>query len=218
MSHKMYNIVCLEGCHGTGKTSLCRMLSSLNYEVIYANYAPPMSKLPPNQYITEMNWIGDWFSRIAETITDGDDSGGDCDDSGDDRKTVITNRSPFSALIYANPSVRADLSKNIQLCIDELKSVYNIKMHIIMVHMPDDMLLERIHKRLEIENGRLCVNEGDDVFNLNILADYKRRLCEYHDIAAIVYNMDKYKCVDDIILHIRQIQKQTAPTAPTAKN
>jgi thymidylate kinase len=145
-------IVCIEGCHGSGKTHVLHSLKDAGHHVIDEGFLDmPDMALTPQSFTMELVWVAEWFRRVlmiykAETC---------CVGARD--KTIYADRSPYSALFYAP---RGDLMREtIKQAIAELEGV-NIIIKTVYVKVDDAILWGRIQRRLAADPSRAKYNEG----------------------------------------------------------
>lgn len=146
-------VVCLEGCHGSGKTKLCEEFAARGFEVLDEAFLQmPEYALHPQSLVMETYWVAHWFQRLLKRHFElHRDSRKNA--SGPKYRILIADRSPYSAVFYSRR--RGDLLEGvIQAQIEELRDNANI--HIITVHVcvPRDVLWNRILHRLEREPER----------------------------------------------------------------
>lgn len=183
-------VFCLEGVHATGKSSLISFLRTLEYHTTLLENFELIGNLEPTKLITECSWILGWFKRMAESL--------------DTWNCIIIDRSPYSALMYCDPSIKSYLTKLIEDCFSELHAKYKFDMHVIMVCVPDDVIFERIKHRLESEPHRKQFDEDKIQHTVDIIKNYKHRFCEVCTIDTVVHNIDLYNCADQIIMYVRK--------------
>lgn len=141
-------VLCVEGCHGSGKSSLCdRICSQSGFELLDEGFLDmPSTSLHPQTLMMESIWASRWFERILiKQRMCGDD------------KVIVADRSPFSAVYYSGNGHLLD--PIIQGCIDELKEKANIHIYTICIRVDESLLWNRIKQRLEHEPERARYNE-----------------------------------------------------------
>jgi thymidylate kinase len=88
-------VICLEGCHGSGKSSLCGHFAAAGYTVLDEAFLDmPEYALHPQSLLMETTWVCAWFERILRRAAE--DKKKDQPD-----EVFIADRSPFSAVFYA---------------------------------------------------------------------------------------------------------------------
>ena len=88
-------VICLEGCHGSGKSSLCGHFAAAGYSVLDEAFLDmPEYALHPQSLLMETTWVCAWFERILRRAAE--DKKKDQPD-----EVFIADRSPFSAVFYA---------------------------------------------------------------------------------------------------------------------
>ncbi|KAJ0411532.1 hypothetical protein ATCC90586_001127 [Pythium insidiosum] len=147
-------IVCLEGCHGCGKTSLSDEFEARGYRVLDEAFMDmPSYALPPQSLLMETSWVCSWFERVlrlARKVRH--------DKSMTPRPHVyIADRSPFSAVFYAQhgrllePVIREQMR--------EVEQFSNVQFYTVNLSVEPELLWTRILERLEREPERVRFNE-----------------------------------------------------------
>jgi len=157
-------VICLEGCHGSGKSSLVAQFEQAGYRVLDEAFLDmPKYALHPQSLLMETKWVVSWFERILRLASE--------DRSKDQPDEVfIADRSPFSAVFYAanghllEPLIREQMK--------EVEAATTIEIHTIHVKVDQEVLWRRIQKRLEAEPERSKYNEGEKSWMLKTLAWY----------------------------------------------
>jgi len=148
-------VLCLEGCHGSGKTQLLNSFESKGFEVLDEAFTDmPEYALHPQSLIMETAWMSNWFQRLLQKDYE-------CKQNPDGPKdpVFIADRSPFSAVLYGRRD--GDVIKGlIQSLIAEVAEEADI--HIVTVHVSTEkeLLWSRIQERLVLEPVRGKYNEG----------------------------------------------------------
>lgn len=127
-------VVCLEGCHGVGKTSVIERLRKQHdvQEEFFMDVQP--NRLDPQSFFNEITWCTNWFQAIIKRANAG------C-------KLLFCDRSPYSAAVYAKANGEL-VTQVCQRMIEELKQV-DVQFIMVRVSVPRDELWKRILKRLE---------------------------------------------------------------------
>ena len=148
------NIICLEGCHGVGKTEVCKLLEKNGYNILNEAFLN-MKKysIKPQSLTAEVIWLAEWFKNIYQLK------------SG----TYIADRSPYSAAVYSSSNYN-ELKVIIKSMILELE---NINIYIINVNVKPDILWNRIQKRLKKEPERKKYNEDNKKWMFDKLKKYE---------------------------------------------
>jgi thymidylate kinase len=147
-------IVSLEGCHGCGKTSLCEEFEAQGFRILDEAFMDmPSYALHPQSLLMETSWVCSWFERVLR-LADRHRN----DKNLKNRKQVyIADRSPFSAVFYSNnghllePLIREQMK--------EVQQFSNVQFYTIHVEVEQELLWNRILKRLERQPERVRFNE-----------------------------------------------------------
>lgn len=146
-------VICLEGCHGCGKTELCKRFSKSGFLVLDEAFLDmPSDALHPQSLLMETFWVCSWFERILRHATE-------IEDRGQSHKShiYIADRSPFSAVFYARHGEL--LAPIIKKQMEEVKSAAGIEIVTVHLKVEDEVLWRRIQERLKVEPGRAKYNE-----------------------------------------------------------
>ncbi|KAK2956192.1 hypothetical protein BLNAU_8756 [Blattamonas nauphoetae] len=141
-------VLCLEGCHGVGKTELLAQFQKAGFPVLDEAFMEmPEYALHPQTLLMETVWLSNWFMRLlqmTQTVKD------------HDHTIFVADRSPYSAEFYgANGHL---LGPVIREQINELRTK-NIFVYTVLVKVDKELLWERINKRLIAEPHRVKYNE-----------------------------------------------------------
>jgi thymidylate kinase len=154
-------IVCLEGCHGSGKTKIVSSLKAAGHEVLDENFINmPSLGLRPQSFTMELIWVSRWIERALELKKNQG-----CNDS-----VYYADRSPYSAILYAEWGVL--LKPIIQQNLIDLKRA-GIDIINVYVDVNTEVLWRRISSRLENEPERLAYNENSREHMTKVLEFYK---------------------------------------------
>lgn len=156
-------VICLEGCHGSGKTQLTHSFEKAGHLVLDEGFLDmPNTVLHPQSLLMESTWVCSWFRRLVDVATSAESN---------KQKALIADRSPLSAVFYAlrNGTVLEPL---IRACIEEVREVFNI--HIVSVHIRTEreLLWDRIQERLKREPRRAAFREDSKQWMDDVLAFY----------------------------------------------
>ena len=168
------HIICVEGCHGSGKSSLCERMRAAGYDVLdEAFVGMEHFGLDPQSLIIESFWVTGWFRRLLEMQQrlGGRDA---CADS-----VFIADRSPYSASFYARATLGPVLHTLAEGMIAELRSC-GIHVHTVHVRVRDDLLWQRISERLVAEPHRRRFNEHERAWMDAIVGAYAQRTWDAH--------------------------------------
>lgn len=130
-------VLCLEGCHGSGKTSVLELAQKQNCHTFDENYVTmPDSALHPQSLTCEITWVVAWFKRILQVHSQNPNLD----------TLFISDRSPFSAVFYAKNG--ALLLPIIQHQIKELNDI-GVYVETVYLQVNSNELWNRIKSRLE---------------------------------------------------------------------
>ena len=169
-------IVCVEGCHGCGKTTIIEQLKTRGRYVLDENFLNmPKYGLSPQSFTIELIWVVKWIERILilKDIVPND--------------TFFADRSPFSVLFYA-PNGHV-LEPMLNELIEDMLATAGVEIITVYISLPRDVLWSRIKNRLNVEPERVKYNE-DSINHMNNVVDFyesKKYLWNY-----IVTNADSY--------------------------
>eukprot|EP00761_Pharyngomonas_kirbyi_P001576 gb/GECH01001580.1/.p1 GENE.gb/GECH01001580.1/~~gb/GECH01001580.1/.p1 ORF type:complete len:215 (+),score=61.45 gb/GECH01001580.1/:1-645(+) len=142
-------VICLEGCHGSGKSSLCKQLKDANFNVLdEAFIQQPNYSIHPQSLVMETYWVANWFQRCLDTQLNDPDA---------QQKIYIVDRSPFSAVFYSQNSGYV-LEPLIREQIEEMRQI-GIDIYTVNLKVDKEILWNRILDRLEHEPQRKKYNE-----------------------------------------------------------
>jgi thymidylate kinase len=152
-------VICIEGSHGSGKSTLCKRFESAGYEVLDEAFLDmPDYALHPQSLLMETAWVCSWFQRILKHAKD--ESNAMAVDANGRQKVFIADRSPFSAVYYSKNKGEL-LEPLIREHICEVKAAANIEIHTLLVNVEKEVLWNRIQQRLLREPERAKYNEGN---------------------------------------------------------
>lgn len=185
-------VVCIEGCHGSGKTELCKTFSDNGYEILDEAFLDmPEFSLHPQSLIMETLWICKWFKRLLEKQVT-------LKTSADSPTIFIADRSPFSAVFYSEH--KGDLlDPLIQSMIEDL-SKSHIFIYTVLLSVDPHILWKRISKRLTVEPHRKKFNEDDREWMDKVVKLYSEKTWDF-----VANNNEK---IEDTYLQLEiQVQK-----------
>ena len=146
-------VICLEGCHGCGKSTLTSLFEKSGYQTLDEAFLsmPELPPMSPQTMLMESIWIGNWFARLLNHSKENDDT---------HDQVFIADRSPFSAVCYAGqhghllePVIRAQM--------EEVRKAAGIEIYSVHLYVQNEVLWKRIQARLAREPTRNQLNEGD---------------------------------------------------------
>eukprot|EP01104_Vermistella_antarctica_P017596 TRINITY_DN624_c4_g1_i1.p1 TRINITY_DN624_c4_g1~~TRINITY_DN624_c4_g1_i1.p1 ORF type:complete len:264 (+),score=76.17 TRINITY_DN624_c4_g1_i1:64-792(+) len=152
-------VICLEGCHGSGKTQLNNMFERAGFPVLDEAFMDmPSFSLHPQTLIMESIWVSHWVSRILKKDMELKEEAVKMGDDSIHRNAIyIADRSPYSAAFYA-PKGHL-LEPLIQEQLKDLKKLAGIEIYTVYLKVEGDLLWNRISDRLSREPHRKNYNE-----------------------------------------------------------
>lgn len=148
----MVLIVCLEGCHGCGKTSLIQQFSDHGFKVVDEHFLNMESySLHPQTLTMEHMWVAHWMQRLLQMHHDQQRSG------ASKHSVFIADRSPYSAVFYSKRGGHF-LEPLIQEMLRELAAI-DIHVITVYVRVNPETLWSRISSRLLVEPQRVNYSE-----------------------------------------------------------
>jgi thymidylate kinase len=148
MSAVSVTVICLEGCHGSGKTVLTRTFADMGYPILDEGFMEmPSTSLHPQSLSMETTWSCMWIERLLNLI------------KFSKARVIIADRSPLSAVLYAQRG-RHLLEPLIREQLRELTDILDVHIRTVHIHTSRDVLWGRISARLEKEPGRVALAEG----------------------------------------------------------
>nr|CCA22315.1 conserved hypothetical protein [Albugo laibachii Nc14] len=157
-------IICLEGCHGSGKTVICNEMRAQGYPVLDEAFIDmPSYSLDPQSLLMETIWVCNWFQSILQLESR-------LHRTSKKHQIVIVDRSPFSAIAYARNGHL--LQPLILQQMQEIQSLRRIQFHTVRIDVDPDVLYARICVRLEQEPERMRFHESDKNWMHTILTFY----------------------------------------------
>ena len=142
-------VICLEGCHGCGKTELCNRFEFekdgfIVLDESFLDMPEHYDSLHPQSLLMETFWVCSWFERILRHATEHEQE--------HKKHILITDRSPFSAVFYARNGHL--LGPVIQKQMEEVKAAAGIEIITVHIKVDDEVLWSRIQQRLTLEPHR----------------------------------------------------------------
>eukprot|EP01139_Manchomonas_bermudensis_P006232 Amastigsp_a176725_62.p2 type:complete len:218 gc:universal Amastigsp_a176725_62:694-41(-) len=155
-------VICLEGCHGGGKSSLTQALQSEGWEVLDEAFLDmPHCALHPQSLTMEVSWMSFWFQRLLRMQK-----------ACTPRTVYFADRSPFSAVLYGSKGHL--IEPLVRESIEELKAC---DIHVITVYLrtESELLWSRISERLEREPERRKYKEDQKSWMSDVVSWYEDR-------------------------------------------
>lgn len=119
-------VIAIDGCEGSGKTSVCETFRTLGYLTLDDDMVD-MSGLPnlsPTSVLMQLNWVCAWFQRVIAEIVK-------LRANPQKPAVLIVDRSPFSAYFYAKSCNEAILS----LILPQLEELRVLGIHVCSVQL-----------------------------------------------------------------------------------
>jgi thymidylate kinase len=154
-------IVAIEGCHGSGKTKVCKELKDRGFTVLDENFMNATEKfdeLHPQTLLRETIWAIQWMDNIHSVREI---------DYAKEKNVIFVDRSFWSAVCYFKPTEnQAECRKSLQTILksqwEELLSLKpELDLKCVYLKVDKDTLWKRVKKRLKIEPDREKYYEGD---------------------------------------------------------
>lgn len=148
-------VVCLEGCHGVGKSTLLSVLEKRGFTTLDEAFLDqPKYALHPQTLTMEVVWVSNWFMRLLKLKHD-------LEIEGKTTNTIFfADRSPYSAVFYSKSSYSNHLEGVIRGQIEELSRMANIHVVTVRLSADRDIIWHRITERLKVEPERKKFNEN----------------------------------------------------------
>jgi thymidylate kinase len=170
-------VVCIEGAHGVGKTTVCGELCALlgdrarfldegfmaseqtpGADAANALRRPSGEPVEQQSLVSEMLWATTWFKRLSAI--------GAAAGSGEQRTPIIvTDRSPFSAACFAktdDPAVRPLVASVVEAMLAEVEGQWRVGVVTVCLSLDRDEHRRRVADRLRREPGREELGEADE--------------------------------------------------------
>lgn len=157
-------VLCIEGAHGCGKTELVRLFEAAGLPVLdemFMNLPHHFDGLDAQSMVREVAWVTHWVERILRYKQEHPSV-----------KVVVADRSPYSAVVYANRgmSLRECISTQLQ----ELQEHADIRVVTVMLQVEPETHWQRISERLEREPERMRYNESSKDWMLTVRQRYEQ--------------------------------------------
>lgn len=144
-------VICVEGCHGSGKSELCRYLQKMGFPVLDEGFIDmPNFSLHPQTFTMESIWVSNWIQRVLQRQEE---------DKHKSNAIYFVDRSPLSAIFYAKKNGHL-LEPTIREQFRELAGLADIHIYTVCIRVERELLWSRIQQRLAREPGRHMFNEG----------------------------------------------------------
>ena len=157
-------VLCLEGCHGAGKTELLRAFKAVGHRVLGEAFLDmPRTGLHPQSLVMETTWVCDWFRRVLSLVTRPEGA----------PQLVVVDRSPFSAVLYGHKGHL--LESVIRAQIEEVEAAQDVRVVTVYLKVQQHLLWDRILTRLKAEPERERYNEGNVEWMNHVVSFYESR-------------------------------------------
>jgi len=155
-------VLCIEGCHGTGKTSICDWFTKFGVEKLDEGFMKdyPLN-IHPQSFVMEHQWISNWFSRIMSKV------------SYEKKNFYVIDRSPYTSVFYTKKGDGQIFKPLIDKLIEDVKERANIHIYTLCLIVEKDILWERITERLKIEPSRKKYGEDSKEWMEKIWEKYQ---------------------------------------------
>lgn len=143
-------VLCIEGAHGSGKTELLRLFQADGLPVLdemFMDLPRHFDGLDAQSMVRETAWVTHWMERILRYKQEHPDV-----------SLVVSDRSPYSAVVYANKGT--SLRDCIQTQLEELRICADIRIVSVMLSVEPEVHWQRIQQRLSREPARERYNES----------------------------------------------------------
>lgn len=214
-------VVCLEGIHGVGKTTLKRYIEeSVGFPTVDEGFVGLCDSLGISEYedrcdhmaIREAVWMCNWAIQVSKTLNEYDKTIG----SENEKKRprfIFCDRSPFSSFIYGKRNYGVDyhgLDINLDyslltLAADtvmEVERQCNVEVQIVYLQLSVKDGFDRVQHRLTLEPSRLKFNEQSLQHYMDCLYRYQFLLGLLDWPVVVITGLDArdiYKKIEAII-------------------
>ena len=159
-------VLCLEGCHGSGKSTVLEQFRSMGFETLSEGFMEDdkedslsFGSLPPQCLISECRWLNNWMSRLMRVSEARPPAQAQAPLHNLPDRVLITDRSPYTAVCYAG-SQGDILEPVISAQIREAYSLRGIEIYTAHLVVEPERLWGRICERLAREPERKVLQEG----------------------------------------------------------
>lgn len=153
-------VLCIEGVHGVGKSTLISKLGEMGYDVRHENFNYASDSVMHKQGLfMELKWVQQWFSDVIESYLSG-------------KKLLIMDRSPFSAHFYAKTQFRDMVLGVAKEEWAEVQATLQITFETVCLTLDSELLWGRITNRMKKEPARQQCAESSRRFMDETVAAY----------------------------------------------
>ncbi len=162
-------IICLDGVHGVGKTTLCDTFRASGYKV-FSGDAIIFKHLKKSQTHRQISWISEYFTELKRALKK----------NGKKNKPLIVDRSPFAGALYSSANLIVPTLEIVKTIIEEndLK-LFNVLMYRESACVKQQILKRAVHSSENDVKARQDLNEFDESYFDTI---YHRFYREYNNI------------------------------------
>jgi thymidylate kinase len=156
-------VICIEGPHGCGKTKLVESFRAAGYPVLdemFMEMPAHFDGLEAQSMVREVAWVVHWFERVLRYRQEHPDV-----------SLVVADRSPFSAVIYANEGQQ--LKACIATQMKELNKYTPVRIKNVLLQVDPAVHWQRICSRLEQEPERVRYNEACEEWMWTVRSRYE---------------------------------------------
>ncbi|KAG9396410.1 AAA domain [Carpediemonas membranifera] len=181
-------VICLEGAHGVGKSTVIEQLQKLGVNVLdEAFIGMPSYNIHPQSLCMESIWLSHWFERLLKLQQTNPDD------------LFVCDRSPYCAELYtAKGRYGAVLEPFIRAQIEELKASAGIEIYTVNITVERQTLWDRIQARLALEPHRQQFNEDSYEWLTTVLDWYEAHRWDF-SVENSRSQSDKADAVMDVI-------------------
>lgn len=177
-------VICIEGPHGCGKTKLVESFRAAGYPVLdemFMELPAHFDGLEAQSMVREMAWVTHWFERVLRYRLEHPGV-----------ELVVSDRSPFSAVIYAN------MGQQLKACIAtqllELEQHTPVRIKNVLLEVDPEVHWQRILSRLEQEPERARYNEACEEWMWTV----RQRYDELKDVWDAVFDNNAPNAIDSL--------------------
>ena len=171
-------IICIEGAHGAGKTTICKQLERDGFSTLDESFLDmPDYSLSPQSFTMETIWISAWVTRLLNIQKENKSAG---KSAGKSVNKYFADRSPFSAVIYAASG--SLLEETVRTILKELKAA-GITIRTVYLNVSEKALWRRIQNRLKDDPTRIRYNENSRQHMCDVLEKYSKINWDYYIVA-----------------------------------
>jgi thymidylate kinase len=167
-------VVCIEGCHGCGKTTLVEQAKARGEPVIEEGFmGMPSFTMHPQNLVVENIWIARWFERVLNAHKEF---------LASKRPSIIyyADRSPYSPVFYTRSGGHI-LESLVSAQLEQLKE-HGIHVITVYIRLDSEVLWDRIQARLREEPIREIYGEGSREVMDKVVAFYESRRSTLWDL------------------------------------